>query len=62
MTTRERQVLETIKELGGKAHPTTVGKKIGISSDYAEQLCRDMVYLGYLERKGLFFVIKKGKK
>ncbi|MBU2577515.1 hypothetical protein KKA69_01645 [Patescibacteria group bacterium] len=62
MTTRERQILEAIKELGGKAHPTTVGRKVGISSDYAEQLCRDLVYLGYLEKIGLHYKIKKEKK
>ena len=53
MTSREKEVMKAIESLGGEAHPTKIGKVLGISGDYAEQLCRDLVWAGYLVRKGL---------
>jgi len=57
MTTREKEVLAIVEKLGGVAHPTRIGKEMGISSDYAEQLCRDMVWYGYFLKKGLRYAV-----
>lgn len=57
MTTREKEVIKAIRSLGGEAHPTKIGKALGISGDYAEQLCRDLVWAGYLVKKGLRYKI-----
>ncbi|MFQ5904556.1 MAG: hypothetical protein ACE5JO_12800 [Candidatus Binatia bacterium] len=53
MTGREREIIEVLTKLEGQAHPTTIGKAMGISPDYAEQLCRDMVWMKYFVKKGL---------
>lgn len=55
VTTREKEVIEAIKKLGGIAHPTSVGTQMGISGGYAEQLCRDLVWSGSLVKRGLKF-------
>ena len=55
MTTREKEIIETIRKLGGIAHPTAVGREVGISGGYAEQLCRDLVWSGSLVKNGLRF-------
>lgn len=60
MTARENEIFEAVKRLGGIAHPTKIGKEMGISPDYAEQLCRDMVWQGKFVKKGLKFMIKAG--
>lgn len=57
MTSREKEVLEAIERLGGEAHPTKIGGEMGITGDYAEQLCRDLVWMGYLVKKGLRYKI-----
>ena len=62
MTTRERELYAWIQELGGTAHPTVLGVKMGISGDYAEQLCRDMVYYGWFLRDGQKFKLNPRKK
>ena len=59
MTTREKEIVEAIEGLGGMAHPTAIGKELGISGDYAEQLCRDLVWMGYLAKEGLKFKLSK---
>lgn len=59
MTSREKEVISAIKSLGGEAHPTKIGKAMGISGDYAEQLCRDLVWMGVLVKKGLRFKLIK---
>lgn len=59
MTSREKEVISAIKSLGGIAHPTKIGKALGISGDYAEQICRDLVWAGYLIKKGLKYAIFK---
>ena len=59
MTAREKEICEAVKRLGGVAHPTRIGKEMGISPDYAEQLCRDMVWKGEFIKKGLKFMIKE---
>ena len=54
---REREVLDVIKDLGGTAHPTNVGKAMGITGDYAEQMCDYLVWKKYLTRQGLKFKV-----
>lgn len=61
MTAREKEILELLKKLGGIAHSTKIGSEMGISADYAEQLCRDMVWQGKFIKQGLKFKIKAGK-
>lgn len=62
MTTREKQVTAAIAALGGIAHPTAIGKELGISGDYAEQICRDLVWRGVLEKVGLKFKLLAPKE
>lgn len=57
MTSREKEVIKAIKSLGGTAHPTKIGKQLGISGDYAEQICRDLVWAGYIIKKGLKYAM-----
>ncbi len=57
MTSREKEIIKAIKSLGGQAHPTKIGKALGISGDYAEQLCRDLAWAGYLIKKGLKYAM-----
>lgn len=57
MTTREKEILAALKKLGGVAHPTKIAKEMGITPDYAEQLCRDMIWYGYLVKKGLKYAV-----
>ncbi len=57
MTSRGKETIKAIKDLGGTAHPTKIGKALGISGDYAEQLCRYLVWAGYLIKKGLKYAI-----
>ena len=57
MTSREKEVMKAITSLGGEAHPTKIGKVLGISGDYAEQLCRDLVWSGYIIKNGLRYAI-----
>ena len=57
MTSREKEVMKAIESLGGEAHPTKIGKVLGISGDYAEQLCRDLVWSGYIIKNGLRYAI-----
>ena len=59
MTAREKEIITAVASLGGEAHPTRIGKALGISGDYAEQLCRDLVWAGYLIKKGLRYGILK---
>ena len=60
MTAREKEIFGAVKKLGGIAHPTKIGKEMGISADYAEQLCRDMVWQSKFIKQGLKFAIKAG--
>jgi len=60
MTAREKEIFGVVKRLGGIAHSTKIGKEMGISPDYAEQLCRDMVWQGKFIKQGLKFKIKAG--
>lgn len=59
MTFRERQIYEALKKLGGEAHPRVIGEEMGISRDYAEVLCREMVLRMHFAKKGLKYAIKK---
>ena len=52
---REREVLDVIKGLGGVAHPTLIGKAMGVTGDYAEQMCDYLAWKKYLLRQGLKF-------
>ena len=52
---REKETLEVIKSLGGVVHPTKIGRAMGISGDYAEQICDYLVWKKYLVRQGLKF-------
>ncbi|MFQ5841332.1 MAG: hypothetical protein ACE5I8_02745 [Thermodesulfobacteriota bacterium] len=61
MTKRENEIFETLKRLGGEARPTEIGKDMGISADYAEQLCRDMVWMGHFIKHGLRYAIVERK-
>ncbi len=57
MTSREKEVIRAIKSAGGEAHPTKIGKALGITGDYAEQICRDLVWSGYLVKNGLRYAV-----
>ena len=56
MTKREKEVFQTVKELG-IASPREISERMGISIDCAEQLCRDMVWLCILIKKGSCYEI-----
>ena len=55
MTSREKEVCQAVRDLGGKAHPTAIGKRMGVSGGYAEQLCRDLVWHHALVKEGIAF-------
>ena len=57
MTGREKEILAIVEKLGGVAHPTRIAKDMGITPDYAEQLCRDMTWYGYFVKKGLKYAV-----
>lgn len=57
LTTREKEILQIVTDLGGVARPTRIGEAMGISGDYAEQLCRDMVWYGYFIKKGIRYAV-----
>jgi len=59
MTSREKEVIKAIQSLGGEAHPNKIGGRLGISGDYAEQICRDLVWAGSIIKKGLKYAIFK---
>jgi len=54
MTNREKEIFNAVKGIG-TAHPRKIGARMGISADYAEQLCRDMVWLRHFVKKGLSY-------
>ena len=56
MTKREREIFQIVNELG-KACPRDISDKMGISPGYAEQLCRDMIWLRNFIKKGQFYEI-----
>ena len=59
----ELKVLQVIKKLG-KASPTTISRKLMITSGYVEYLCRYLVRENYLEfaRKNCYRLTLEGKK
>jgi hypothetical protein len=59
MTRRERQIYEVLNKLGGEAHPQHIAKKMAITSDYAEILCREMAVRGHFVKNVLKYAIKK---
>ena len=62
MTFKERQIYEAMKKLGGEAqpiHPAKIAEEMGISRDYAEILCREMVLRMHFAKKGLKYAIKQ---
>ena len=61
MTSREKEIINAVGGLGGEARPSKIGGVVGISSDYAEQLCRDLVWAGYLAKKGLRYKLTSKK-
>jgi len=61
MTKREKEIFNTVKELS-RARPKSISEKMGISPDYAEQLCRDMVWMGYFLKKGLGYKLAPRKE
>lgn len=48
---QERKILKAIAEARACDH-ILVSRKVGISSDYADQLCRYLARWGYLEKRG----------
>ena len=56
MTRHEKEIFQTIKELG-VASPDDISKRLGIYSDCAEVLCRDMVCRDILIKKGYCYEI-----
>ena len=58
MSDREQQVLKAIENAGGSASAVKIGREMGISSDYAEQICRDLVWHGKVVAKGRHFVMR----
>lgn len=58
MTKREREIFQIVRQLG-RAHPRDISERMGISPDYAEQLCRDMVWLRYFIKRGQFYEIAR---
>ena len=61
MTKREKEIFNIVKELG-VAHPREIGIRMGISPDYAEQICRDMVWMKLFLKKGLKFTLTERAK
>ncbi len=61
MTAREQEVMKIIEESGGSASPTAIGREMGVSPDYAEQLCRHLVWLTKLYRRGRHFEVRTTK-
>lgn len=59
MTSREREIYQALKKLGGEAHPAQIAKEMGISRDYAIILCREMVVRKHFVKKGLKYAIKE---
>jgi len=58
MTFREKEIHGALKKLGGEAHPKFIGEEMGISRDYAEVLCREMVFRKHFVKKGLKYAMK----
>ena len=58
MTKPEKEIFQTVKELG-IACPREISERVRISPDCAEQLCRDMVWLHILIKKGPRYEIAK---
>ena len=56
MTKREREVFHIVRE-AGRIHPRDISERMGISPGYAEQLCRDMVWLRHFIKRGQFYEI-----
>ena len=50
-TAQERKILKAVAEVRACDH-ILVSRKVGISSDYANQLCRYLSRWGYLEKRG----------
>lgn len=59
MTFREREIYEALKKLKGEAHPKFIAGELGVSRDYAEILCREMVFRKHFIKKGLKYAIRK---
>lgn len=57
MTRLEEEILGVVRKLG-EAQPRVIGKKMDITSDYAEILCREMVRMGYFVKKGRAYKVK----
>lgn len=59
----EQEVLEIIQELG-KTNRAMIGRRMGVSSAYAEHLCNSLIKDGYLSRanRGSFTLTQKGKE
>lgn len=61
MTSREQQALKAINRAGGTGSTATIGRDMGISPDYAEQICRDLVWQGKVFRKGRHYTVGMAK-
>lgn len=57
-TAQERRCLKAIAELKACDH-IAVSRKVGISSDYADQLCRYLRKWGYVEKRGRRYGLTK---
>lgn len=57
-TAQERKVLKAIAEARACDH-IKVSRKVGISSDYADQLCRYLLRWGYVQRFGRRYQLTK---
>lgn len=57
MTPLEEEILGVVRKLG-EVQPRTIGKKMGITSDHAEILCREMVRMGYFIKRGRVYKVK----
>lgn len=64
MTKREKEIFGVVKKITGfgrKAHPQTIGRGMGISSDYAEFLFLAMERKGHFVKNGIYYEIALGK-
>jgi len=58
----EREALEAIAEAGGHSGKTAIGRSMGVSSLYAEQLCKKLAGKGLLEERdlGIYALTERG--
>ena len=59
----EREALDAIAEAGGRCGKTTIGRSMGVSSLYADQICNKLAGQGFLKERdpGIYALTESGK-